>query len=371
VTERDLLIVGGGPAGLAAAIEARMAGLTTTVIERRRPPIDVACGEGLMPGGVSRLLRLGIELPPEEAHLFHGIRYIDGATTAEARFTVGSGLGIRRTALHRALSERARALGADLRWGVSARGFDGEAVASDDGPFCARWLVAADGRLSSLRRWAGIDTVEPARPRFGVRRHYRMAPWTDLVEVYWHDDAEAYVTPVGPETVGIAVLTRSKPVDFDRLLESFPSLARRLDGARTASRDRGAGPFGQRATAVVRGRLFLLGDAAGSLDPITGEGLSVAFAQAEALSRALTDPSSEDYGAAHRRIMRVPRQLTGLLLFAERRPTLRRLTTRTLAVAPRLFSGIVGAVGGAGMDTEVPRGDRPLAGQARGGGSSR
>ncbi len=356
MADRDLLVVGGGPAGLATAIEGRMAGLTVTVIERRRPPVDTACGEGIMPGGVSRLLRLGVEIAPDEAHVFHGVRYVDKAVRAEARFSACAGLGIRRTGLHRALAARAEELGAELRWGVTATGLEGGGVATDGGLLQARWLVAADGRLSRLRRWAGIATTAPRESRFGVRRHFRVQPWIDLVEVHWGDDAEAYVTPVGPETVGVAVLTRSKPVDFDGVVRSFPALADRLDGADEASRDRGAGPFGQRAASVMRGRLALVGDASGSLDPITGEGLSVAFAQAEALICALTDPSAADYPAAHRRIMRLPRALTRLLLVAERRPPLRRLTIRTLAAVPGLFSRVIGMVGSAGMDAAAPSG---------------
>jgi flavin-dependent dehydrogenase len=359
VADRDLIVVGGGPAGLATAIEARMAGMAVTVLDRRRPPIDSACGEGLMPGGVSRLLRLGVEVAADGAHLFHGIRYVDGETSAEARFAEGAGLGIRRTELHRALVARAEALGAELRWGVAATGLDGDGVNTEGGRLRSRWLVAADGRLSRMRRWAGIATTTPRDPRFGVRRHFSLPPWTDLVEVHWGDDAEAYVTPVGPDTVGVAVLTRSKPVDFDRVVRGFPALAARLDGAEEASRDRGAGPFGQRAVSVVRGRLALVGDASGSLDPITGEGLSVAFAQAEALIGALADPSSADYPAAHRRIMRLPRTITHLLLIAERRPPLRRFVTRTLAAAPGLFSRVVGMVGRAGMDAAGRRGGQP------------
>jgi flavin-dependent dehydrogenase len=349
VTESaDVLVVGGGPAGLAVAIEARMAGLTAVVVDRRRPPVDAACGEGLMPGGVQRLTRLGVELPGAESAVFRGVRYLDGPVVAEARFPGGPGVGVRRTALHRALRERAEDLGADLRWGVKASGLRGDAVATDRGEIRGRWLVAADGRLSLMRRWSGIATSEPARRRFGVRRHYAVPPWSDRVEVHWADDAEAYVTPVGGGVVGVAVLSSAQPLDFDRLLRRFPDLARRLDGARAASRDRGGGPFGQRPAGVVRGRLALVGDAAGSLDPITGEGLSVAFGQAQAVIGAINAGELSRYAAAHHRLMRLPRRLTGLLLATERRPPLRRATIRLLAASPGLFARLVGLVGSAG-----------------------
>lgn len=350
----DLLIVGGGPAGLATAIEARLAGFDATVIDRRRPPVDMACGEGLMPAGVTHLARLGATIPPEESYEFDGVRYLDGKIVAEAGFKSGAGLGIRRTSLHRAMVRRADELGVDLRWGSTARSIDGTEIRTDQGRLSGRWLVAADGRLSRLRRLAGIETTPAARPRFGVRRHYETAPWSSKVEVYWADEGEAYVTPVAADTVGVAVLSSAKPLDFDRHLGLFPELAERLSGAPRASRDRGAGPFGQRPATVVRDRLALVGDASGSLDPITGEGLALAFGQARAVIRAVGEGSLEGYSVAHSRLARTPRLLTSLLLTAERRPWLRRLTIRALAAAPRLFSAVVDQVGKGGRDLGAP-----------------
>lgn len=344
----DLAIVGGGPAGLTTAIEARLAGLDAVVVDRRRPPIDVACGEGLMPGGVERLLRIGVALSEDDARVFRGVRYIDGDTEAQARFASGAGLGVRRTALHRALLRRAEELGVELRWGVKARALRADGIETDGGLFKARWLVAADGRLSSMRAWSGIRTTVPERKRFGVRRHYEMAPWSDLVEVHWADSGEAYVTPVGPETVGVAVLSSDRPLDFDRHLSAFPALSRRLENAPVASRDRGAGPFGQKPETVVRDRLVLVGDASGCLDPITGEGMAVACGQAQALVRAVRRGEIERYAADHARLMRTPRVLTALLLTAERRPLVRRATIRALEACPRLFSWMVDRVARAG-----------------------
>ncbi len=349
----DLLIVGGGPAGLATAIEARLAGLEATVIDRRRPPIDVACGEGLMPAGVERLHGLGVAIPKTETGVFRGIRYLDGPVEAVARFTSGPGLGIRRTMLHRALMHRAEDLGVVFLWGTAVRALEDTELLTDRGRFRGRFIIAADGRLSRLRQMAGIAASVARQRRFGVRRHYRRAPWTDTVDVFWTDEGEAYVTPVGPEIIGVAMLSRTKPLDFDHQLRHFPELLRRLDGAEIASRDRGAGPFGHRPEAVIRGRLALVGDASGSLDPITGEGVSVAIAQARALVGAVKRGSLDDYIADHRRIMRLPRRLTNLLLIAERRPNFRRLTIRTFAAFPGLFSRLVDRVGRSGGGAET------------------
>jgi flavin-dependent dehydrogenase len=210
-------------------------------------------------------------------------------------------------------------------------------------------VVAADGRLSRVRRWSGISASPPRRRRFGLRRHFRIVPWSQEVEVYWADEGEAYVTPVAPDVVGIAVLSEARPLDFDVLIGLFPELSARLDGVLVLSRDRGAGPFGQRPETVFRERLALVGDASGCLDPITGEGLSLAFGEAHAVVRSLQAQNPELYVAEHRRLTRWPRLLTQLLLAVERRPRLRRRAIRGLSASPRVFSWLVDRVGQGGL----------------------
>ncbi|MFN8627964.1 MAG: FAD-dependent oxidoreductase [Candidatus Binatia bacterium] len=113
----DLVIVGGGPAGLATAICAAQRGLSAVVVERRGRPLDKSCGEGLMPGGVAALAAMGVEIPAAERAPFHGIRYVDGEIVADGRFANGPGWGIRRTALVDAMVARAQVLGVGLRYG--------------------------------------------------------------------------------------------------------------------------------------------------------------------------------------------------------------------------------------------------------------
>jgi flavin-dependent dehydrogenase len=206
----------------------------------------------------------------------------------------------------------------------------------------APWVVGADGLRSRVRGWAGLGGPAPRRRRFGVRRHYRLAPWTDLVEVHWRDGVEAYVTPVATDEVGIAMLWGGGG-DFDSLLARFPDLAARLCGVPATSRDRGAGPFRQRARARCRGRVVLVGDAGGYLDAITGEGLGLSFQQAEALAAALAAGDLAAYERACRRLARLTDGLTETLLFCERRPWLRRRLVRELGRRPALFSRLLGA----------------------------
>ncbi len=338
----DLLVVGGGPAGLATAIRARLAGLDATVIDRFHPPIDKACGEGLMPDAVARLREIGVE---PRGSVIRGIRYVDGDLAAEGTFPQTGGLGVRRLDLHEALVDRAEDLGVELRWGVSAKGLDGDGVETDQGTIRTRWIVGADGLLSRVRLWAGLAGEPGPLRRFGVRRHFALAPWTDCVEVHWGPDCEAYVTPVGPDRLGIALLWSGKASGFDELIEHFPVLRDRLADAPEISRDRGAGPLHQKIRSVWRNNVALVGDASGYLDAITGEGMAVAFHQTAALVEALVAEDLDRYAAAHRRISRLPDFMTSMVLALERRPRLRRRALRALAAEPALFSRLLGIHG--------------------------
>ena len=339
--DAEVLIVGGGPAGLATAIAVRLAGFDVGVVDRRRPPIDKACGEGLMPDGLERLRQFGVELDPDRQRAFRGIRYLDGEIVAEGRFPGVCGAGIRRLHLHQALVARARDLGVAMEWGTRVEALTATGVETSRGPLEARWIVAADGLRSRLRRWAGLEATPARHQRFGVRRHFRAAPWSDCVEVHWARGCEAYVTPISADEVGVAMLWSGQKAGFDRLMERFPRLCERLDGVPDVSRDRGAGPLHQRVRGVVRGRLALVGDASGYVDAITGEGMALAFHQAEALAQALRQGNLRSYARRHRRIVAVPDGMTRLLLWVERRPALRRRVIRALTREPALFSRLL------------------------------
>lgn len=334
----DVLVAGGGPAGLAAAIHAALAGLEATVVELRSSPIDKACGEGVMPSGVAALRALGVDAAGRD---LRGIRYVDGGTRVEAPFRGGPGRGIRRTALHAALHQRALDLGVRI-----VPGKVGEVRQSADrvsaAGLTARWLIAADGLHSPLRRGLGLDLPGPALGRYGLRRHYTTEPWTDCVEVHWSAHGEAYVTPVGDDLVGVAILSRSRR-GYDEHLAAFPDLAAALRGP-AASAVRGAGPLRQRVRRRVAGRVLLVGDAAGYVDALTGEGIALAMATAGAAVRCLAADRPEDYERAWARLTRRHRLLTTGLLAAGRNPRTARLIVPAAARLPRVFAATVHAL---------------------------
>lgn len=339
-----LAVVGGGPAGLAVAIAARLAGLDVVVLDQASPPIDKACGEGLMPGGTAWLAARGVAVDPDGVSPFVGIRYVDTTTGVQAvgAFPHGPGTGIRRLHLHQALVDRAAALGADLRWKTRVTGLHPDGVRLEDGVVTADHVFGCDGLHSAVRGWAGIPVHWAGWKRHGVRRHYALAPWSDHVEVHWADGCEAYVTPVGPRRVGVAMLWSGDKARYDTLLDRFPDLKARLAQAPHDSAPRGAGPFRHRVPTVVLGRVMLVGDSAGYVDALTGEGLSLAFHQADAAVAAIVAGKPGRYRRDHARLTRVYRWTTGLLLLVARRPWLRRRVVAALARDPALFGLLLG-----------------------------
>ncbi|MHA6669760.1 NAD(P)/FAD-dependent oxidoreductase [Homoserinimonas sp. A447] len=365
----DVVIVGGGPVGLAAAIEARLAGLSAAVIEPRTGPIDKACGEGLMPGALPLLDRLGVH---PAGHPLLGVGYYAAAhphrsstkvpvpvssaprngnnpperalmRSVEHLFLSGNGLGVRRTVLHEALSERAALLGVDLisgRADAIEQHEDSVTVAVGSNRIEARWLFGCDGLHSSVARLVGL--ARPARPgdrRYGIRQHFALAPWTSLIEVHYGPTAELYVTPVAADLVGIAMLA-PQGTSFDAALAAVPDIADRLVGAAVASERRGAGPFRQRTRTRTAGRVLLVGDASGYVDALTGEGLRLGFAQASAAVVSVVDGRPQRYEGEWRRVTRDFRALTtGLVAWAD--SPLRGTLVPTAARLPGVFGAVV------------------------------
>ncbi|HYH73010.1 MAG TPA: NAD(P)/FAD-dependent oxidoreductase [Nocardioides sp.] len=332
---RDLLIAGGGPVGLATALHAAGAGLDVAVVEPREGAIDKACGEGLMPGAVAALTGLGVRL---EGHPITGIRYLDERTRAEAEFRHGVGCGVRRTTLHTALADAVAAAAVPtVRRAVREIEQRADHLLVDGEP--TRYLVAADGLHSPVRRLLGLDAPAAARRRYGQRCHVAVAPWSSMVEVHWSRIGEAYVTPVAPDLVGVAVLSGERRPLAD-LLPHFPVLAARLEG-QELTRVRGAGPLRQRARKRVAGRVLLVGDASGYVDALTGEGLMLGLAQARAAVAAVAAGRPTRYEMAWRRLGWRHDLMTRTLLSVTVHPALRTRVVPAAAALPMVFGAAV------------------------------
>ena len=337
----DVLVIGGGPAGLAAAIAARMKGFDVTVVDGAKPPIDKACGEGLMPSTLSALRALGVAIGPADGQALRGVCFKDEESTMEANFLGSRGFGMRRTVLHQKMVDRAQECGVNLLWNTPVAGLSKDGATVGNRVFKAKWIIGADGVHSRVRRWIGLDAKGQQATRFAHRQHFRATPWTDCMEIHWGHAAQIYVTPLSNDEICVSLISRDSRMRLQHAWRIFPELTRHLRYAEATSVERGAVTVSRSLRHVYRGNVVLTGDASGSVDAITGEGLYLSFHQALELAEALAKANLESYQRVHRQIAKRPMTMGRLLLFLDRYPSLRRRAFRGMAAEPELFARLL------------------------------
>lgn len=330
--DADILIAGGSTAGLATAIYGAMAGLRCLIIEPNVGIVDKPCGEGLLPSAVSLLNEMGIDT--SNSYPIVGIRYITCGKKAEGRFSGKCGLGMRRTELQSAMHRRALQLGVRFIKGKITKYIDhGSHVVV--GKYTGRWLVGCDGLRSAVRLQMNGPKTRQLPARFGLRQHFIVEKSPDFVEVYWASDFEIYVTPVSPTVVNVAVLfSKSRP--FATFLASVPDLNSTL--LKPVSKLKGAGPFKNRPGCLHSGNVFLVGDAAGFLDPLTGEGNQLAIAAARELITCISEQRIDEYTFRWQKMIRGYWLLTTALLKFTSYRLGRNLIVPLLRSVPGLFA---------------------------------
>jgi menaquinone-9 beta-reductase len=302
--DAQVIVVGGGPVGSVLAMLLGRSGVRTMVLDKASFPRDKPCGEGLMPGGVAVLEQLGIDLVGEGFPPLAGITYrtFDGRSMFGAFRSrpglPGHGFGVRRVRFDAFLAERAAASpNVELRSGSAVQAIErtgaGFRIETAHGRLVARQVVGADGLGSTTRRLLGWSRP-PARPfrhalvgHLTVPRHRVGGVVVSLLPAN-----EVYVAPSGPDELLAVVMgppgsLRAPGLSVRETYRKLVAAAHPEFAGAEHSRIRGAGPFRVSSRTVAERGAFLVGDAAGFIDPITGDAMSAGFRAAAHLAELL------------------------------------------------------------------------------------
>ena len=161
------------------------------------------------------------------------------------------------------------------------------------------------------------------------------------MEVYWGDRSQAYATGVSGEEVCVAVSSHDAKLRVEQALLELPGLHDRLRGAEIVSSERGAITANRTLKRVYRGNVALIGDASGTVDAITGQGLGLAFSQAVSLAKCFCAGNLQAYQAEHRHLARRPLLMGRMMLNLDERPWLQRRTLQVFRQKPEIFERLL------------------------------
>ncbi len=322
VEQRDVVVVGAGPAGTAAAIELARAGVDAVVLDRATFPRDKICGDGLTTSALRQLDHLGLD--PRAVPSWQEVSdcWISSPSGVTLGFPLPEGQGTfavvaRRVELDAALVDLARASGAELREDCRVVGVeetdDRVRVRTDDGVIEARWCIAADGMWSTVRKHLGLGVPGYRGDWHAFRQYFRKVSPAAARSIHVRFEADllpgyfwSFPLPDGGANVGFGIQRGAKvevgdmgPLWQDLLARPW---ARELLGpdAEPEGPHR-AWPIPARIDGLpLTGRRTLfVGDAAAACDTLTGEGIGQALQTGRLAAAAVADTGSSDAAATY------------------------------------------------------------------------
>lgn len=341
VARTQALIVGGGPAGLAAAIALGRRKIDCVLVDSLSQDVDKACGEGLMPDTLASLAALGVVVSPADGYTMQGISFMNESDHVRSTFPDGEGVGVRRPWFRQKMAQAATDAGSQILWNTRIKITSANTARIDGRELRFDWLIGADGTSSAIRTAAGLSTTIEEHHRYAVRRHYRVKPWSGFVELHWNRTGQVCLAPVGDECVSAIFMTNSRETLRGDPFAAFPELMSRLKDTEMMTTPAGAVLMTRRLRQVARGNTALVGDASGSVDAITGEGLGMSFRQAAALADCIHSGSLAGYNRRHRAIGRLPHLMGRVLLLLDQFPTLANSALAALSQCPESFAAML------------------------------
>lgn len=287
-TLHDIAVIGGGPAGTAAAITAARLGAKVLLLDRDSFPRPKVCGEFVSPEALGLLgkllgadhLLLSDSVTLTRGRLFLGRRASTLAIHPAAR-------SIPRFDLDLALWQAAGQNGADARCGEGVKTLQGDGpftISTAKGSYQANAIINASGRWSDV---GGTPKPPPGPKWLGLKAHYRTEKAADSVELYFFHHGYCGVQPVSGRVVNVCAMVRSDVAkSLDEVFAHHAVLQACSRDWEVAGEPLTTAPLVHAAPSPTRGQMLQAGDTAGFIDPFLGDGISLALHTGVAAARA-------------------------------------------------------------------------------------